>query len=75
MGNLCFSKDSTDIYNKLETCYKCDDSFYYRKPRRRACRVHDFDVNGYCLVCHKNKGKTVTCYHIKKVRYWGLFDY
>mgnify|MGYP006159453705 FL=1 len=74
MGNLCFTEENAGVYNNLEVCYKCNDSFYYRKPRRTSCRFHDFDKNGQCIVCHKDKNTHGNCYHLKKVKYWGLFE-
>lgn len=72
MGNLCFTQDTTIYYNKTYTCYKCDDSFYFRKPRRTACRFHHYDKNDICTVCHKHKDSPGNCYHTKKIEYWGL---
>lgn len=73
MGNMCIGEDTVH-YSQAEYCYKCRDTFYYRKPRRKSCRIHDFDKNGVCKICHKDTDTRDYCYHVKKERFWGLCD-
>ena len=36
--------------------------------------INDFDKNGVCKICHKDTDTRDYCYHVKKVRFWGLCD-
>ena len=67
MGNMCLRSYSNEVL--LETyCKKCCDKFIVKNggySQRRSCRYHYY-VNGNCIHCHQEKGKTKgNCYHVR----------
>ena len=67
MGNICLKSYNKEVLLE-KYCKKCCDKFTVKSggySQRRSCRYHYF-VNGNCIHCHQEKGKTKgNCYHAR----------